>query len=89
MTDIKNGVLTFINSNQGLLLKFTTAIQEIISIDFTEIILNSFLNYIILVIIKQRNQTYIEIDLNTLNVTQNYNSLVNSSNYAFEVKEIL
>lgn len=53
MTDIKNGVLTFINSNQGLLLKFTTAIQEIISIDFTEIILNSFLNYIILVIIKQ------------------------------------
>lgn len=54
MTDIKNGVLLFINSNQGLLVKFTQAIQEIIPIDFTEIILNAFLNYIIIAIINPR-----------------------------------
>lgn len=70
MTDIKNGVLIFINSNQGLLVKFTQAIQEIIPIDFTEIILNAFLNYIIIAIINPRQNSEITIDLNKIRKAQ-------------------
>lgn len=52
---IKQEILEYINKNNGILVQFTKALNDadLINVDFTDMILNLYLNVIILIIVQK------------------------------------